>query len=644
MSSADSAAADTSLVASIVPLVPAWRVDKTFDYAVPRDLSDKVHVGSLVRIPFGHRKVRGIVTSLEARDAEGLEEVISPVFDVSLIPGPLIELYEWIADRYCALRARTFSRAVPPRIRIKPGARPELEAGPEPKRILGYTNGERLVADIESRRAGTWVLRTTPGEDRPAMIAELIGAAHRAGGAALVTVPEVAYGSEVLDRLKQSFGDVARVDSAQDDPARSKAWLALAHGHPLGGGGRSAILAPAPDLALIVVDEEHHISYKEDRSPRYDAVRVARERARAQRAVCVLISPTPSLESGAPAVRGAIGYAFPDRTTERATRPIVETVEPPTDRSLAPVLHDRIRETLRAGGKVGLLVPRRGFARALWCSDCRRSLRCPRCEAGLAFDRTPRRVRCPRCTFTSTPPDTCPSCGSSEFRYLGAGSERLEEQIDKSFPDARVARMDPDLLAAGNRPPSDVDIYVTTWIGTKSALRPDVSLVGILDFDVMVRRADFRAAEHAYHALIEMAEWAGPANGGGRLLIQTDDPRHHAVQALMRADYGYWLEHELPLRQELDYPPFAELVKVTARGPRSAQLIEAASERCRTAGARVLGPIRVPRYEGGKAREPDIDLQILVKCPDAGPIAAALRDILPDVPAGSRLTVDVDPR
>jgi primosomal protein N' (replication factor Y) len=254
----------------------------------------------------------------------------------------------------------------------------------------------------------------------------------------------------------------------------------------------------------------------------------------------------------------------------------------------------------------------------------------------LIYGQGTRSVRCPRCTWTGPAPDVCPSCSSTEFRFVGAGSERLAEQLTKSFPRASVTRVDPDVLETTG-PPDEGDIYVTTWIGTKAAIRPDVSLVAVLDADAMIRRPDFRAGESAYQAMVEMAEWAGPARDGGRLVIQTDEPGHHCLQAIARADYSFFLERELRIREELGYPPFAELIKVGALGDQREKLAEQIAAAARDAGARVLGPIEVGFGD-------DKRLELLLKCADADAVTPGLRDIVTRVPAGSRLRIDVDPR
>jgi primosomal protein N' (replication factor Y) len=477
------------------------------------------------------------------------------------------------------------------------------------------------------------------------LISQLI-AATGGQGAALLAVPEVRFGSGVIEGVSSRFPSLVRADTSVDDMSRSVAWARMAAGHGLVAGGRAVLFVPAPRVGLIVVDDEHDSAYKEDKTLRYDARRVALERARLQGAVCVFVSSTPSVEIGAAASGGSLGSVTPAREARRAARPLVEVVPKHVDGGLAPELHARIRDTLRQGGSVALLAPVHGYARVLWCAACRRSLRCPRCEAALGFERDQAQVTCRRCGLEAAPPDVCPSCTASDFRFLGRGSERYAEQLNSAFPRTPLMRMDRASAEEGPRTWAGSGIYVTTWFGTKPELRPPVDLVGVLDADVHTRRLDFRAAEHAYQALSEMAQWAGPATAGGRLVIQSDDPSHHAIQAVVRGDYSFFLTRELELRRELSYPPFTELVKVSSIGPAATEMIEASAEVARKHGARVLGPIEAPFPEGGRdsRRRGEAGLQLLLKCPSAQTVALGLRDILPRVPRGTRLRVDVDPR
>ncbi|MDP9068842.1 MAG: primosomal protein N' [Actinomycetota bacterium] len=644
------AAEEPPLIAAVLPLVAAWAVDRTFDYLVPADLADSVQVGTLVRVPFGGRNVRGIVTAVGGEQPErALESILSLPLSDPVAPAPLPSLYDWVASRYVVPRARAYERAVPPRVRVKV-REPERLSGPAPPELLlSYDGGAELAAAISGGVAGACSLRPLRGHSRGRLIAELISAAAAASdGAALIAVPEVHYGSRVVRELQGVYPSLERVDTSAGDMERSAAWARMAAGHGLAAGGRSVVFAPCPRLRLVVVDEEHDSVYKEDRSPRYDTRRVALERARLQGAVCVLISETPSVEWGAAAAAGSIRRVAPSRHVQREERPVVELVPPPVQGGLSDELHARVRETLRAERSVALLAPRRGYARTVWCSSCRRSLRCPRCEAGLSFEGQRRRVECRRCGLDSSPPDLCPSCGGTHFLYLGRGAERHAEQLAKAFPRVPVIHMDRPAASREVSPRSwsGHGIYVTTWFGTKPELRPDVSLVGVLDADALTRRPDFRAAEQAHQVLVEMAEWAGPARVGGRVVVQTNDPNHHAIQAMVRGDFDFFLQRELDLRRELLYPPFAELVKVSALGDEAAALMEEVAGVARSHSARVLGPISAPFPSGGRdvANRGDRGLQMLLKCPAAQPVAEELRDILPRVPRSTRLRVDVDPR
>lgn len=567
--------------------------------------------------------------------ATDLEEIAALVLDDPIPPG-VLQLCEQIARRYVTPRARVFTRAIPARVRVR--VQEEARSLPEvhPRCLTAYEGGRALLDALTMSRPGAWSLRAVPGEQRGRLVMELVAAATRSSGSALVLVPEVRYGSLVIAELQRTVPTLARLDSAIADSRRASSWIALARGAKLGVGGRAAVLAPVRDLRLIVVDEEHHPAFKEDRSPRFDAVRAAVTRAALEGAVCVLIDRAPTVETGAAAAAGRYGRVHPTRAAARAARPLVEVVQRTPDRALSRELHQRIQATVRSGGRVGLLVPSRGYARAIWCATCRRSVRCPNCEAGMFLDRTPRRVRCPRCGWTDRPPDRCSHCSSTDLRFIGAGSERLAEQVQAAFPRARVGRADPETLSTL---PSTPDIYITTWVGTKETLRPNVELVGVLDADVLIRRADFRAAENAYQALVEMAEWAGPASRGGRLLIQSAEPAHYSIQAVVRADYDFFLERELQQRRELHYPPYSQLIKIRVSGERRSQIAETVATAARAQSARVLGPIAVPpRNQDSEA------MDLLLKCEVVEPVADALRSILEDVPAGNRMRIDVDPR
>ena len=641
MSSVGSAP-NTALVASVIPLIPVWRVDRQFDYLVPPSLEERVLEGALVRIKFGNRKIRGVVVTVRRADDgnDHLESIDDVVVAVPIAPPPLPRLYEWVATRYVVPRGLAFARAAPPRVRVTSEPSSKTPSVRVQSALTRYRGGTRFLDAVAGGATGVWCIRPPSGADRTPLIAHVISVA--AGeGAVLVTVPEIAYGATLLEELSRLWPGLARLDSSVSDMDRARGWLSMAGGAFLGGGGRAAVFAPARQLRLVIVDEEQHPAYKEERSPRYDARRVAVKRAQLQGALCVFVGSAPSVEAGAKLVAGEWTEVAPDRAEARANRPVIETEPVPTDRSIGRVMHERIREALAAGDRVALLATARGYARALWCADCRKSLRCPRCESGLTFDKAPRaerpRVRCTRCGFGESPPDSCPSCGATNWRFMGAGSERLEEQLAKAFPRAKVARVDPDTIAGGLEKFGDSNIYLTTWTGTKASIRPEVKLVGVLNADAFIRRSDFRSSERAYQALVELAGWAGPADAGGRLVIQTDEPAHYSIQALVRADYHYFIEKELEQRRELGYPPFSELIHVGITGPQAMDLARNIASVGRSRGGIALGPIA----RTGRGRQSAVD--VLLKCRDAETVADGLRSIAAESRRPNRVRIDVDP-
>ncbi len=551
--------------------------------------------------------------------------VEAPVCDTRLI-----ETLQWVAERYTTPIGAVFSRVVPPRVRVT--ARSSVRPPHQPYIRDGIEGAKLLDNALRNCTGGVFCVETMGSyADEVVALVTTLGA-----GQAIVCVPEVRWGSDVLDRMEELGG--VRLDSAVAPSVRSEALLSMASGASLGAGGRAAVLAPAPDLQLMVLIDEGNIALKEDRSPRFDARAVALHRCAVAGAVCVSLGRTHRLESVHLVAQQRAVMVRPARDLARKALPVIELCEPDDD-GYSKRTRAAIAGALGSKGRVGILTPQAGYARSLWCATCRRSVRCPRCEAGVSYDRSSRSARCPRCSFTARAPDVCPHCSSIDLKYLGAGSERLEEQLGKIFPRARVTRTDRQTLDHLDEviDHDDADIYVTTWIGTKQTLRPDVDLVVVLDADRMIRRPELRAAEDAFQALNEMAAWAGPASDGGRLVIQTREPTHPALQALMRGDTTFFYERELELRQDLGYPPFTELIKVQASGPAAGALFDRVKELAQQHGATALGPVEISR---GDSRVEEL----LLKCPDTQEIARALRVILPDVPKGSTLKIDADPR
>jgi primosomal protein N' (replication factor Y) len=453
------------------------------------------------------------------------------------------------------------------------------------------------------------------------------------GKTAIVLVPEIALTPQTVDRFRQVFGDsIAVLHSALSDGERYDAWLALQRGEKrIAVGARSAIFAPLSDLGAIIVDEEHESSYKQAEAPRYHAREVAIVRARNEGAVVVLGTATPSLESWTNAGAGKYRrLSLPERVGG-GQLPRVEIVNmrrPPRRESQAPPdpftlvvsdpLANALTDRLARSEQSILLLNRRGYASFVQCNQCGDVTTCPNCTISLTYHRTPERLVCHYCLYKEEPSSRCRRCGGDTLRRRGLGTQQVERLLAERYPSARVARMDVDTTTAkwahadilDRVGRGEVDILLGTQMIAKGLDFPNVTLVGVIDADVGINLPDFRSSERCFQLLSQVAGRAGRGPKGGRVLIQTRVPSHHAVQCAVAHDYAKFVTEELEGRREPVYPPVTRLANVVFSGLReneTQRLAAGASERLRRAVASygdqifVIGPAPCP-IERVKAR------------------------------------------
>ena len=482
---------------------------------------------------------------------------------------------------------------------------------------------DELSAAADSRAGGPplpFLLRGVTGSGKTLVYIELLRhVVNDRGRGAIVLVPEIALTPQTVARFRAVFGDrIAVLHSALSDGERYDAWSALRSGEKrIAVGARSAIFAPVPDLGAIVVDEEHEGSYKQSETPRYHAREVAIMRARAARAVCLLGSATPSLESWHNTTVGkfrllelpsrVLDLPMPPVATidlrERASRNNRRGNAAPAPRSGAGgpgpdgLLSERLAQAMRArlerGEQCILLLNRRGYATFLQCRGCGAVVQCPRCNVSMTYHRGRRRLLCHYCAHTESPRSTCGECGSDVVRYRGYGTEQVERAVYETFPSARIARMDLDttgekwshhrILDRVRR--REVDILLGTQMIAKGLDFPGVTLVGVVDADVGMNLPDFRAAERTFQLLTQVAGRAGRGPAGGEVLIQTAHPDHYAIRAALGHDYRQFYARELEERRGPGYPPHGRLTNVLVTGLRETSV----QERCAEIAHQVTG-------------------------------------------------------
>jgi primosomal protein N' (replication factor Y) len=459
-----------------------------------------------------------------------------------------------------------------------------------------------LVAALDGTPT-PFLLQGITGSGKTLVYIELIRAALARGRTAIVLVPEIALTPQTASRFRAHFGDqVAVLHSGLSDGERYDAWRSLRAGdRRVAVGARSALFAPLADLGVVVVDEEHDGSYKQSEAPRYHARDLAIMRARANRAVCVLGSATPSLETWNNARTGKFSrLSLPERVGG-ARLPAVRVIDlrvgrgapgggPAASASNAAVLGDELVEAIRARlrrtEQVILLHNRRGYSSFVQCRECGDVEQCANCSISLTYHRVTHRLLCHHCRYEEPAPSRCGRCGSTDLSFRGLGTEQVERVAAETFPGARIARMDVDttsgkwahqrILDRVER--GEVDILLGTQMIAKGLDFPRVTLVGVVNADVGIHLPDFRASERTFQLLSQVAGRAGRGRLGGEVIIQTSLPDHYAVRAAVAHAHEAFAERELAERESPPYPPWVRIANVILSSP-SQRLAAAASER-----------------------------------------------------------------
>ena len=524
---------------------------------------------------------------------------------------------------------------------------------------------DAIVGALKQNVYQTFLLHGVTGSGKTEVYLNTIEEALALGRGALLLVPEIALTPSVAGQFYARFGDrVAILHSAFNDSERAEQWRRLREGRAMVGvGTRSAVFAPVRELGLIIVDEEHDGSYKQEETPRYNGRDVAIVRALDLQAVVVLGSATPSLETRYNVERGKSRLLeLPARILDRPM-PTVELVDMRQEflESRQNALFSRrlvaaVNEKLEAGEQSLLLMNRRGFSASVACRACGERIQCDNCAVSLTFHRRDNRLLCHYCNFARRVPQACPGCGSDHLYFLGSGSEKVEEELHRAFPKARIARLDRDTVTSKNRYEEILggfregayDILVGTQMIAKGHDIPNVTLVGVVSADTGLGMPDFRAAERAFQLLTQVAGRAGRHHLPGTVLVQTINPEHYAIVCAAEQNYARFYEKELEFRRLLRYPPFCAMANIVVRAELQEDALRRAGElrAClpeAAEGMRVLGPAEapVPRLKN------EFRYQMLVKSVSRARLNEALqtlrRHALDSRWPATALVLDVDP-
>lgn len=516
----------------------------------------------------------------------------------------------------------------------------------------------------------TVLLAGVTGSGKTEVYLHLTRAALDKGLHVLVLVPEIALISQTEHRFRARFGEtVAVLHSGLSRGERYDQWLRIAKGEAtIAIGARSCIFAPFGKVGLIIVDEEHDTSYKQEVGLRYNARDLAVVRARHNKALAILGSATPSVQSWHNVTIGKYVAASLTRRVNRLPLPVIQTVDLSQSRDdrgirryITPLLQQEIQKTLDDGNQVLVFLNRRGFSAFPICAHCGQPIRCKNCDISLTLHKQANAYRCHYCGFSKPAVSTCPSCGSDKIKLLGVGTEKIQEAMIQLFPDARVARMDRDTMTRKGSIVSllkdlkqrRIDILVGTQMVAKGHDFPGITLVGVVCADLTLNFPDFRAGERTFQLLAQVAGRAGRGDQPGKVVLQTFNPQHFSILAAKDQDFQAFFKHEIGFRKALNYPPFSRMiaVRISGKAPRqTADHARALGQACRDMLAadgpfqgrvKVMGPIEAPLSRIANYHR----WQILVNSPGTVELHRFVHELILGhraIPSARKINVSVD--
>lgn len=635
------------MIAEVVFNLP---IDRAFHYLIPSGWDVPLKRGMRVAAPFGAKQLIGYVTALrKTSPIEFLKPLRRLIDHEPVITDDRWELARWLSQYSVCSLGEALATVVPTALRVLPPEEEPAVASPGASRSkpsLTRAQRDALEAIDDAFAAGTTrtlLIHGVTASGKTELYLRAIERTVDAGRSAICLVPEIALTPQTIDRFRERFGDqVAVWHSRLTNRQRSLEWSRLFGGEcRIVVGARSAVFAPVRRLGLLILDEEHETTYKQEEVPRYHAREVAIARARMTQAVVLLGSATPSIESSYHAGRGTYRRLELAERIEGRRLPDVEIIDMreeltrrhrPSPLSLR--LQHALQRTVDEGEQALLLLNRRGFSRVAQCATCGAVVRCTRCAVPLVYHASLKRLVCHYCNFHAEPPELCGVCHKGYLRFRGTGTERVESELHRLFPTTSIARMDADAMKPRESyrqlydsvKARQVDLLVGTQMIAKGLDFPQVTVVGVVSADTALNLPDFRAGERTFDLLTQVAGRAGRGERPGRVLIQTFCPSHYAIQAARRHDYQQFYAEEIRMRRRLKLPPFVHLIELTLLGSSKTRVQDAAQALAdqlrrlsRRRGITLLGPAphRIPRLRRsyrvcvilkGKAVEPMVDV------------------------------------
>jgi len=560
------------MIAEIIINSTARDLNKTFDYIIPNNM--KVKIGTRVLVQFKTRNSTGYVIGLKETSEFATKEILE-VYD-NYLDESKIKLAELMAKRYFCNISDCVKLMLPPG-NVKKGTKERVKNwGVDEDKVL--TDEQKIAFDtinkyIQNSENDEFLLYGVTGSGKTEVYLQLIKRVLEKDKCAIVLVPEISLTPQMVDRFISRFGkeQIAIIHSKLSKGERCENWQKIYNGEArIIIGARSAIFAPVKDLGIIIIDEEHDSSYKSEGAPRYNAKDLARYICKKAKVPLVLGSATPDVSTY---------YRTKNvlRLTKRANSsslPDVEIVDMRDELALgnksgiSARLKEEISRNLEKHRQTILFLNRRGFATCVVCTECGLAITCPRCNITLTHHLKENKLKCHYCGYEREPVSVCPKCSGKTMNYSGVGTQRLETEIQKMFPNASTIRMDVDSVSKKNSHEDilekfkndNIDILIGTQMVVKGHHFPNVTLVGVISADSSLNIDDFRAGERTFQLLTQVAGRAGRENLPGKVIIQTFNPDSYSIEYSKQQDYDLFYNTEIKFRKQLQYPPFCDII------------------------------------------------------------------------------------
>ena len=633
-------------------------VHHPFTYLLPEE--ETVEVGCRVKAPLAKRNLTGFVVEVNDKKPPGNYECkpVEKIVDREPIFGEAeLDLAAWMANMYFCSKGEALSAMLPGGVR-----KSRLPVEPfdyeKPEKVVLSREQEDGVRWILEGKTGLFYLFGVTGSGKTEVYLTAAEKLIEEGKDVIYLVPEIALSHQIMREVQSRFGDrAALLHSGLTGSQRMEEWKRIRRGEAkLVVGARSAVFAPVRNLGLIVIDEEHEGTYKSGSTPRYHARQVAMYRSSKARAALVMGSATPSVEAYHLMTAGRIKRIDLTRRLAGGTLPELSIVDlNREEKGISGRLAEEISAALARKRQVILFLNRRGFSYFFHCRTCGFEMKCSRCSVSLTYHKKHGRMICHYCGYSTQPVEVCPSCGSLDVGYSGFGTEKVEEDVARLFPKARVGRVDTDSVRPRGTlakllkdfAEGELDILLGTQMVAKGLNFPRVDLVGIILADTGLSLPDFRAAERTFQLITQVSGRAGRFDSGGKVVIQTFRPQNPAILRSKEGDTEGFIKNEIENRQMLGFPPFSRLFRFVFRGKKKEKVFEfsqkaaSALSRYGPSDDEILGPAECPlAVISGNHR-----VQLILKTCSFGSahrkVGRVMKELNP--PAGIYIELDVDP-